>query len=82
MTNELEMIKLIKMYVLHHPNCTARQISEYFIAHKFGIRIEYNTQQIVLLIKKYSKHNTNSYHWFNVEEIHTGNRSKRYIVRE
>lgn len=79
---DLLMAKMIKLYVMHHPNCTAKQISVFFSENKFGIKTNYTAREISKLIKVYNKTPQNVYKWFNIEVIHEKGKSLRYVVKK
>ena len=81
-SSDVIMLKLIKMYVLTHPQCTAKQISDFFICHKFGVRKEYTAQAITKLIDvTMNSKSTQRPSWFKIEYIYDNGR-KKYIAKE
>ena len=62
---DLLMANLIKEYILFNPDCTAKDISRFFLDHKFGVKGEYTPSDISRVIKYYSNPKSNSaYKWF------------------
>ena len=81
MKEDVIIAKLIKMYVLHHPKCTARDISDYIDKHNFGIRRSPNAREISGIINNYNNIRDSS--WFNIEIANKyRNGVKKYIIRD
>lgn len=73
--------KLVKAYILHHPYCTAKQISEWLISNDFGLSQNYSSLQISVLIRSYKddKH-YHLYKWFkDVEWVKKNNKLAFYV---
>lgn len=62
---DLLMANLIKEYIIFNPGCTAKDISLFFVDHKFSVKSEYTPNDISRLIKHYSNPTSSSvYKWF------------------
>lgn len=69
--------KLIKIYVLHHPFCTLRDMSNFLEHNEFGISLSCTPQKIKTIIIEF---NSKNYFWFNIEKQDCS--PCRYVVRE
>ena len=78
--NERNVIaKLIKMYVLYNPYCTAKDIALFLESEKFGIASNLTSTHISMIIRDF---NDGRYDWFDLLRIEKTNNSSRYVVRE
>ena len=81
MKEDVIIAKLIKMYILHHPKCTAKDISEYINTHDFGIRSMPNAREVAGIITNYNA--AFSCKWFNVCAVNKNmNGIKKYVIKE
>lgn len=83
--SDIVAAKLIKMYILFHPNCTSAQIHEHFKNNGYGLKKEYTSTRIARIIRKYVNYanvpNT-KYNWFNVEIIRETGKPLKYKVKQ
>lgn len=79
MKEDVIIAKLVKMYILHHPKCTAKDISEYINTHNFGIRRVPNSREIAAIITNYNS--AFNCKWFCVDVANKNvNSTKKYII--
>ena len=71
--------KLIKMYVLYNPYCTARDITLFLESEKFGIVSKLTAVDVSHIIKDF---NNGRYSWFDLLRIEKKGSPSRYMVRE
>lgn len=70
------LAKLIKMYVMFNPFCTARDISVFLSDNQFGI-VEVTPLTVSKIITDF---NAKGYHWFDLLKVRE--QPCRYVVRE
>lgn len=71
--------KLIKVYVLYNPYCTARDISQFLESEKFGIVSNVTAGDVSNIIRDF---NNKGYGWFDLLRIEKKGLPSRYMVRE
>ena len=78
--DDIEMAKLIKLYIITHQGCTSKDISVFFQKHKFGINSNYMPRDITHVIKHYMS--ISNCKWFDSVEIKKDNYNKlRFYVK-
>lgn len=82
--NNLLIANLIKQYIIFNQGCTAKDISNFFMDHKFSIRGSCDAAKISALIKYYSSPtSTSTYKWFRcVERVKRPGKSNVFYVKE
>ena len=64
MKEKITLAKLVYMYILQNPGCTANEIASYISQYGFGFKSSYNTYEVASIIRIYSREEHNN--WFNV----------------
>lgn len=78
MKEETIILKLIKMYLLHHPLSTARQISDYLNMKNFGLKKQTTAHDIATYIRWYRNMPSHAYKWFKIEVVKTPGEPVKY----